>query len=276
MSLGKQSSKNSGEGANFNIGSGVNANMQGGYSQSGGQTGSQNQAQSTGSSFNQSQNQSLNQAQNQSTQDVWGAQSPYLADLYGQASDLTGQLTPQYQQQAQQASQMISDVQDSGMDAWKKQLQGGAYGDQGMDQRLTSSLAQNLTDPTQAMTAAGNLDTSATQAQQFAQNAGQNNYQTQMKNAMLSDAERAQNLMLANTDARAAASGMSGGSRQGVLQSMGMNDINRNLQNKMADVGYNAFETAAGRGMQGASMTDQRNMQNAGLQMQADQQCRPV
>jgi hypothetical protein len=69
-----------------------------------------------------------------------------------------------------------------------------------------------------------------------------NTYADAMKAGYAADANRATANMLSNLDARAAASGMSGGSRHGTATSQGMYDINSNLQKSLADVGYNTFD----------------------------------
>jgi len=69
--------------------------------------------------------------------------------------------------------------------------------------------------------------------------------------------------MLSAVDARAAASGMSGGSRQGTAIGRGMEGINANLQNQMAQTGYDAYNRNIDNVMNIAGTTDQYNQQRA-------------
>jgi len=84
-----------------------------------------------------------------------------------------------------------------------------------------------------------------------------NNYADAMKGNFMQDADLAQKQMLGNLDARAAASGMSGGARQGVAQAQGMQDINKNLQQNMANVGFQSFDKDLNRKLGIAQQADQ-------------------
>ena len=92
-----------------------------------------------------------------------------------------------------------------------------------------------------------------------------NNYADAMKNQMQEDANYAQNNMLANTDARAAASGMSGGSRHGIVQAKGMDDINTNLQRNLTEVGFQTFDKDLDRKLAIAGMADSNTLQRQGM-----------
>jgi hypothetical protein len=83
-----------------------------------------------------------------------------------------------------------------------------------------------------------------------------NNYADAMKESYISDANRAQEQMLGNTDARAAASGMSGGSRHGMMQGLGMEGINDQLQKNLAQTGYDTFDKDLNRKLEIAGQAD--------------------
>ena len=87
-----------------------------------------------------------------------------------------------------------------------------------------------------------------------------NNYADAMKDQYIQDANRAQENMLANTDARAAASGMSGGSRHGMMQGLGMEGINDSLQSNLAKTGYDTFDADLQRKLDIAQQADQGNL----------------
>jgi hypothetical protein len=86
-----------------------------------------------------------------------------------------------------------------------------------------------------------------------------NNYADAMKDSYMQDANRAQEMMLANTDARATASGMSGGSRHGIAQGLGMEGINDQLQDNLTKTGFDTFDKDLQRKLQIAGQADQNN-----------------
>jgi hypothetical protein len=178
-------------------------------------------------------NYSQSSANNQSNFDQripkW--QSDALTKMYGAAANTFGNTGNSINQQMGGAQNYINQTNRSAMPEWQSQLNGGVY--QGMDNAnaLSNSLQQSLSNPTA---------TSQIYGQMMGGNG--NNYADAMKASYLGDANRATDNMLANLDSRAVASGMSGGSRHGVATSQGMYDINSNLQNNLADIGYNTFD----------------------------------
>jgi len=68
-----------------------------------------------------------------------------------------------------------------------------------------------------------------------------------MKDRIADDAGRQSKQMLSDLDARAAVSGMSGGSRHGVATSRGYEDINKNAQRNMAESDYNMYDQSLNR-----------------------------
>ena len=178
-------------------------------------------------------NYSESSANNQSSfnQKIPKWQSDALTKMYGAAASTFGNTGNSINQQMGGAQDYINQTNQSAMPEWRNQLNGGVY--QGMDNAnaLSSSLQQSLSNPTATSQIYGQMM------------GGQgNNYADAMKASYLGDANRATDNMLANLDSRAAASGMSGGSRHGVATSQGMYDINSNLQKNLAATGYNTFD----------------------------------
>lgn len=214
LGKGKESSSSSGNSSGFNAGNtgganvGLNANM--GVNQSG------NYGTSSGSSFNSSS----------STQDVYGAQAPYLQDVYGQAQGNYGNamnaingLTPSVQNQVSSAAGAAA----------------GGYGNQ-----LGGGFASGL---------AGQI--------------GPNAYTDALKGQIASDAMKLKQQNLGSLDARAAAAGMSGSSGYRDQVNGMMDDIDENALNQMSQLGYNSFDRGLQNQMQLAGMMDQN--QQAGI-----------
>ena len=178
-------------------------------------------------------NYSESSANNQSSfnQKIPKWQSDALTKMYGAAASTFGNTGNSINQQMGGAQDYINQTNQSAMPEWRNQLNGGVY--QGMDNAnaLSNSLQQSLSNPTA---------TSQIYGQMMGGNG--NNYADAMKAGYAADANRAAANMLSTLDARAAASGMSGGSRHGVATSQGMYDINSNLQKNLADIGYNTFD----------------------------------
>ena len=173
-------------------------------------------------------------------------QANALTQMYNAAAGTYGNVGNTINQQMGGAQDYINQTNQAAMPEWKNQLAGGVY--QGMDNanRLSESLQQSLNAPT---------NTQSIYAQMMG---GQgNNYADAMKASYLGDANRATDNMLANLDARAAASGMSGGSRHGIATSQGMYDINSNLQKNLADTGYNTFDKDLANKLNIAQQADQ-------------------
>ena len=181
---------------------------------------------SGGGSYNQSN--ANNQSNFNQTIPQW--QSDALTKMYGAAAGTFGNTGNAINAQTPGVQSYIDQTNSAAMPEWQNQLNGGVY--QGMDNanQLSNSLQQSLSNPTA---------TSQIYGQMMGGNG--NNYADAMKASYIGDANRATDNMLANLDSRAAASGMSGGSRHGVATAQGMYDINSNLQKNLADTGYNTF-----------------------------------
>ena len=161
---------------------------------------SNNQGVSSGVNMNYGINQSGNKSSGSSSQDVWGAQTPYLEDVYGQAQD-------QYGQAIGTINDLQPGVQDQVTDAYNQAA--GGYGSQ-MGGGFAAGLQGQI---------------------------GPNSYTDAMKGQIADDAMKLQQQSLGGLDARAAAAGMSGSSGYRDQVTATMDDINQNAQNAMANVG---------------------------------------
>ncbi len=166
--------------------------------------------------------------------------------LFGGAADTAGSVGKAIQQQTPGAQSYIDQTNQSAMPEWQNQLNGGVYQNMDNANKLSESLQQSLNSPT---------NTQNIYSQMMGGNG--NNYADAMKAGYTADANRATDNMLANLDARSAASGMSGGSRHGVATSQGMYDINSNLQKNLAQTGYNTFDKDLNNKLTIAQQADQ-------------------
>ena len=180
---------------------------------------------------------------------VWGGQTGALQDLYGNAQDLFNQTNTGMQGLQPGATQNMQDTYNQVNPAYQEQLQGGAYRDMGLQNQLMGSLNQSMNQPS-----------AMSQINAMTMGGEGNNYADAMKDQYIQDANRAQENMLANTDARAAASGMSGGSRHGMMQGLGMEGINDSLQSNLAKTGYDTFDKDLTRKLDIAQQADQGNL----------------
>jgi hypothetical protein len=168
-----------------------------------------------------------------------------LTKMYGGAADTASSVGKSIQQQTPGAQSYIDQTNSAAMPEWKNQLAGGVYKGMNNASVLSDSLQNSLNSPTNTQNIYGQI-----------MGGNGNNYADAMKAGYTADANRATDNMLANLDSRAAASGMSGGSRHGVATSQGMYDINSNLQKNLADTGYNTFDKDLSNKLNIASMAD--------------------
>ena len=197
---------------------------------------------SGGGSYNQSS--AKNQSNFNQTIPQW--QVDALTKMYGAVANTFGNTGSAINAQTPGVQSYIDQTNQSAMPEWQNQLAGGVY--QGMDNAnaLSNSLQQSLSNPTATSQIYGQMM------------GGQgNNYADAMKASYLGDANRATDNMLAALDSRAAASGMSGGSRHGVATSQGMYDINSNLQKNLAQTGYDTFDKDLANKLNIAQQADQ-------------------
>ena len=200
-------------------------------------------------SIGASKSDSSSESGSEYNQDVWGPQGSALTNLYGQAGNLFGQSNEGMQNLIPGATQQMQGVFDQSNPAWQQQMQGGAFAGMDLQGQYNSLMNQGP---------------EGTNNQQFINASimgGEgNNYADAMRDQFTQDATRAQGNMLGNLDARAAASGMSGGSRHGTATAQGMEDINRNLQSNMANIGYQTFDKDLDRKLGIAGQADANNL----------------
>ena len=217
-SKSNQSSSSQNVSNNQGVSSGVNMNY--GVNQSG--NFGQNSSMGGGSSFNQSQ------------QDVYGAQAPYLQDVYGQAQNAFNQGMSDVQGMRPEVQAQLGDALAAAGQGYGNQMGGG----------FASGLADKI---------------------------GPNPYIDEMKSQILNDSNEIRQQSLGSLDARAAAAGMSGSSGYRDQVTNMNDDVNEQALNAMTNVGYNSFNQGIQNQMQLAGMMD-RNQQGAMGNLQNIQQ----
>ena len=204
---GSNSSSNSSVGQNTGQSNGANASVGVNY----GQTQSGNQSNSSGSSFNAS------------SQDVWGAQSPHLENVYNGATDQYGQAIGQINDMQPMVQDQVSGAFNQGQQGFGNQVQGG--------------FAQGL------------------QGQ-----VGPNSYVDSLAGDMMSDAQKIKAQNLQGLDARAAAAGMSGSSGYHDANNKMANNVDEATMQGMNQLRFNAHNQGVQNQMNLAGMMD-RNQQ---------------
>lgn len=183
------------------------------------------------------------------SQSVWQPQGDALRKLYSQIGSLFSGTMGGMQNRIPVASNQMQQVYNQSTPYWNQQLQGGAYRNMDLQNQLMSSLNRSMGQP------------SATQEiNNMIMGGSGNNYADAMKAQYMQDADRAQQMMLSNMDARAAMAGQGGSSRHGVAQALGMQDINRNLQSNLAQTGYETFDKDLQRKLAIAGQADQATL----------------
>jgi hypothetical protein len=201
-----------------------------------------------------SQNSNSSGAQSSMGQDVWGGQSSFLQGLYGAAQNLFGQNNQQVQNAIPGAVDYMNNVANGTQSANQGMQQGGVYNGLNIGNQLMDSLNQSQNSPSNMQ-----------QINSMIMGGNGNNYLDAMKGTLENDASRINNLNSAENSAQAAASGMSGGSRQGVLDSLNRDNTNRNLQNTEAQLGYNTFDTDLQRKLGIAQQADSNTLARQNL-----------
>lgn len=214
-------------------------------------------------SANGNQNSNSSNAQSTMGQDVWGGQSPYLQGLYGAAQDLFGQNNQQVQSAIPGVVNYLNTVSNQAAGANQGMQQGGVYNGLNIGNQLMDSLKQSQNTPSNMQ-----------QVNSMIMGGNGNSSLDALKGSLEANAARANDLNQAGNSAQAAASGMSGGSRQGVMDALGRNDTNRNLQNTEAQLGYDTFNSDLQRKLDIASAADTNtfNRQNLMSGMLGQQQ----
>lgn len=249
MLFGGSNSSSSGStgGTGFNQGMNVGANMGGNFNTAqGGSIGFQNaqnegQSTSSGGSFSSSSS----RGSSSSTQDIWGAQSPFLKQVYESAA------------QGNTDAQAAIQAMQPGIQNQVNNLAAG--GQQGFNQMLAGGAAAGL-----GPSMVGGMQGNSLQQQMLNNYNGQNPYLSGMKDQIAQDANRLKQQNLGNLDARAAAAGMSGSSgyRQQVADMA--ENVDDQALNAMTNLGYQANTQAIQDQMALSGAADQFNMNAAG------------
>lgn len=205
----------------------------------------------------------------QSTQDVWKPWADAMEPMLAQSGEMfdqgmAGITDPSLQQDQANWNQGI---QDSAMSGWQNQMQGGNLAGYDVTGALANQMGQNnnvfaqQTGPAIAdYSAMGDVDQSHAW-DQYNANVGPGGSLANVEGMFRRQAQAAGQDMLGGLDARAAASGMSGGSRHGTAITGGLAGINSNLQDQMAQTGYDAYNRDLDRKLNIGATTDQYNQQ---------------
>jgi len=200
----------------------------------------------------------------ETTQDVWDPQAKGLEELYGNAGDWAKANQGNISGLAEQQQGNAQGALDSAMPAWQQQLQGGTLGGYDIAGGLNNMIGQDNSVNAQNVNAQQVGPVTQSHAwDQYNQNVGPGGSLANMEGMFRRQADVAGQDMLSSLDARAAASGMSGGSRHGTGIGMGFEGINRNLQDQMATTGYDAYNRDLDRKLSIGSENDQFNQQRA-------------
>jgi hypothetical protein len=188
---------------------------------------------------------------------------PWLENLYNNAGNLFSSQNNQMNGMMPGAINFQNQQAQGAAGANAGMQQGGVYGGLGIGNQLMDSLKQSQNTPSNmqqvnSMIMGGNGNTSL----------------DAMKGSLEANAARSNQLNSATNSAQAAASGMSGGSRQGVMDSLNQDNTNRNLQSTEADLGYKAFDSDLNRKLGIAQQADTNtfNRQNLMSGMLGQQQ----
>jgi hypothetical protein len=215
---------------------------------------SENESQS---SFEDWASQNIDETQLGALKGLWDQGSAWLNDNQAGLRKFADHRNAYQHAEAQGAGQNMREMNQGSQNAWNDQLQGGVYGGHNLGTNLGASLTQSLNNPS-AMQGINSM----------IMGGDGNNYADAMKDQYMQDADRTQKQMLANTDARASAAGMSGGSRHGMQQGMGNEAISKNLQSNLANTGFQTFDKDLNRKLNIAQQADQGTLQRQQMMQQ--------
>jgi|GEM_PF-2011136 hypothetical protein len=208
------------------------------------------------SEFDSWAKQNISPEQQSALSDLWDAGRNFIGQDQSGMNDWFNNRSSIGQAESQGAANNMRQMQGQAQGAWGNQLQGGAYAGQNIAGGLAKSLGESLNNPS-AMQDINSM----------IMGGSGNNYADAMKSQYMQDAGQAQDQMMGNMDARAAAAGMSGGSMHGTAIGRGMEDINRNLQGAMARTGYETFDKDLNRKLGIAQQADQGTLARQGMMM---------
>jgi len=216
-----------------------------------------------GKSESQAQQQAQQQARTQSDaasqqqfdQNVWAPQGQALQNMYGNINGLFGNtIGNSAKGNTKGGTSAAHSVFSPLSSAMSNNMAGGAYQNLDLQNQFTDSINQSANNPSAMQ-----------QINSMIMGGSGNNYADAMRDQYIADANRAQQLMLRNLDARASAAGHSGQSPYQRSVAEGMYDINRNLQRNLAETGYSTFEKDLDRKLGIASQADANTFQRQQL-----------
>ena len=185
----------------------------------------------------------------QSNQEIWKPWADAMQPMLGQAEGMFDQGMDAINNPELQTNlnNWNNSLQSGAMDGWQQQMQGGNLAGYDISGALGNSMTNSMQNPTNE--------------QQALNNAGSGqNYSDAYRQNFVNDAQTAQSSMMQGLDGRAAASGMSGGSRHGMATAAGMSDINSNMQSNLANVGYQDYTNNMNRQQQAGANADRNTM----------------
>ena len=215
-------------------------------------------------------------------QDVWKPQANKSEDLYGRTKQWSVANQPKIDAATDIAVANANSQNTIAQQQWQNDLAGGQYRDMNLSNRLQSNLNNPLSVVSQNVgsNAIGMQDVSGQQignltgsAQQSAVDnfAGSNSLDA--LNAMIRrNAGDASNDFMSGLDSRAVASGMSGGSRQGIAQGKGLGKIQQGALDNMAQLGYTQQNQNIDRQISAGQALDSMNQQNRLANQSVDMQ----
>ena len=194
---------------------------------------------------------------------VWAPQGAALSDLYKEGKNWYEGAQPGIEEAAAGQRAYAKDAVDAAMPAWKQQLEGGNLAGYDIAGELARRLGQDQSISVQNVNGTNidkyGADNPTWEYKLGQQYSGGNSSLDNMMDTMGAARQEATDGMLGSMDARAAASGMSGGSRHGTAIRGGMRDINQNYQDNVSNIGYDAYNKDYDRALTMGQNADQYN-----------------
>jgi hypothetical protein len=207
-----------------------------------------------GSSSNNSQGYQTGQSQSQNSRtggSTFGqsvANQPWLENLYNNGTNLYNSQLGQQQGMVNGAINYQNQQAQGAASANQGMQQGGVYGNLGIGNQLMSSLQQSQNSPSNTQ-------------QVYNQMMGQgNSYLGPLKASMEQNQANAQALNSGANAAQAAASGMSGGSRQGTQDALMKTLGNQQLTSAENQMGYDTYDKTLQNRLGIAQQADSNNL----------------
>ena len=189
-----------------------------------------------------------NAASSQFNQFISPEQLAALQQMWGSAQNLFGGTNATSQKMVPGAVNFQNQQAQNAAIANQKNMQGGAYGGLDIGKQLMQSLQQSQNAPSQTQRV-------------YNQMMGMgNSYLGPLKESMQQNEANAQALNSATIDAKAAAAGMSGGSRQGTEDALMRTLGNQQLTSAENQMGFNTYDTALQNRLGIAQQADASNL----------------